>query len=251
MQKENQPQEQREGSLMWIAADYHFPSTYSCRIPMSSMTSASVMPAPGPATVRLALIRTGIELFGLEMGREELFPMLRAMTVRVRPPARVAISQHTLRAYKWSGSHQKGETLQESITTREMAHASGPMTVYLQVPVSFERNIRPLLQAVGYWGQSSSLTSCLSITQTPPLPGECAAPLVSLDPSLPLQPFFSCLATEFSSRQLLWYDILPEEGRRKGKALQLAIYVRPMIIDYRHGTQKLLVRVPLREKARE
>src|SRR5258708_36299529 len=120
MRKERLHQEQLaepEGPLLWIAADYHFPSTYSCRIPMSSMTSALVMPAPGPATVRLALICTGIELFGLEMMREELFPMLRAMTVRVRPPARVAISQHRLRAYKWSGSRQKGETLQESITT--------------------------------------------------------------------------------------------------------------------------------------
>jgi hypothetical protein len=106
--------------------------------------------------------------------------------------------------------------------------------------------MRPLLQAVGYWGQSSSLTSCLSISQTSPIPGEYAMPLVSLDASQPLQPFFSCLVTEFSSRQLLGYDIVPEEGRRKGKALQLDIYVWPMIIDYRHGTEKVLVRIPLR-----
>lgn len=240
-----------EGPLLWIAADYHLASTYSCRIPMSSMSSALVMPAPGPATVRLALIHTGIELFGLEMVREELFPIIRAMTVRVRPPARVAISQHTLRAYKGNGNSPKSAALQESIITREMAHASGPMTIYLQIPASFEPIMRPLLQAVGYWGQSSSLTSCLSITQTPPIPGECAAPLVSLDPFLPLQPFFSCLATEFSSHQLLWIDIVPEDDKRKTKALQLDIYVWPLIIDYRHGTEKLLVRVPLREKAHE
>lgn len=250
MQKENQMRVQREGPLIWIAADYHFPSTYSCRIPMSSISTTLAMPTPGPATIRLALIRTGIEFFGLEMIREELFPVVRDMIVRVRPPERVAISQHTLRAYKWSGSGHN-QTLQESITTREMAQANGLMTVYLQVPVFAEQAMRSLLQVVGYWGQSSSLTSCLSITQTPPIPGECVAPLVSLNPSLPLQPFFSCLATEFSSRHLLWYDILPEEGRRKIKALQLAIYVWPLIIDYRHGTEKLLVRVPLREKAHE
>lgn len=106
--------------------------------------------------------------------------------VRVRPPERVAISQHTLRAYKWSGSCQKDETLQESITTREMAQASGMMTVYLQIPTFAEQSMRALLQAIGYWGQSSSLASCLRIMQTPPIPGECAAPLVSLDPLLPL-----------------------------------------------------------------
>jgi len=54
---------EQQSSRVWIAADYHFPSTYSCRIPMSSANCASVMPAQGPATVRLALIRVGIELF--------------------------------------------------------------------------------------------------------------------------------------------------------------------------------------------
>jgi hypothetical protein len=73
---------------IWLAADYHFPSTYSCRIPMSSMSSARVAPAPGPATVRLALIRRGIELFGIEGVRDELFPTIRALSVRVRPPER-------------------------------------------------------------------------------------------------------------------------------------------------------------------
>ena len=252
MKKEQPPQEpleEQERPLIWLAADYHFPSTYSCRIPMSSMSSALAMPAPGPATVRLALIRTGIELFGLETMRDELFPILRAMPVRIRPPVRVAISPQTLRAYKWSGSKHKGETLQESIITREMAHASGPMTVFLQIPAAVEQPMRTLLQAVGYWGQSSSLTSCLSVTQTPPTSGECATPLVALDASLPLQPFFSCLATEFSSRRLVWYDVVREEGRRKVKALRLDIYVWPLIIDYRHGTEKLLVRVPFRVKA--
>lgn len=217
---------------------------------MSSVSTALAMPTPGPATVRLALIRTGIKLFGLEMTREELFPVVRDMMVRVRPPERVAISPHTLRAYKWSGSGHN-QTLQESITTREVAQASGVMTVYLQTPASAEQHMRALLQAIGYWGQSSSLASCLSIAQTSPNPGECAVPLFSLDPSQPLQPFFSCLATEFSSRHLLWYDIVPEEGRRKTKAPQIAIYVWPMIIDYRHGTEKLLVRVPLREIVHE
>jgi len=87
---QREQQSEPKGSWAWIAADYHFPSTYSCRIPMSSISTALAMPTPGPATVRLALIRTGIKLFGLEMTREELFPVIRDMTVRVRPPERVA-----------------------------------------------------------------------------------------------------------------------------------------------------------------
>src|SRR5260221_14674265 len=50
----------------WLAAAYHFPATYSCRVPMSSMNSALAMPAPGPATVRLPLIRKGVELVGVK-----------------------------------------------------------------------------------------------------------------------------------------------------------------------------------------
>jgi hypothetical protein len=91
------------------------------------------MPAPGPATVRLALLRTGIELFGRDRVRDDLFPILRSAVVRIRPPERVAISQQKIRGYKWSEDRQKRETIQESIIVREMAHARGPMTVFLQV----------------------------------------------------------------------------------------------------------------------
>jgi len=65
-------------SLGWFAADYHFPATYSCRLPFSSSNSALVSPAPGPATVRLALIRVGLELFGRDVVRDSLFPWIRA-----------------------------------------------------------------------------------------------------------------------------------------------------------------------------
>ncbi len=235
-------------SQVWIAADYHFPSTYSCRIPMSSMNSATAMPAPGPATVRLALLRTGIELFGLDVVRDELFPILRSAVVRIRPPERVAISQQRIRGYKWSEDRQKRETIQESIIVREMAHARGPMTVFLQVPLESEQRMCLLLRSIGYWGQSSSLASCLGVTNAQPIAGECATPLALLEGTLPLRPFFSCLVTEFRSDQLSWYDIVPGDGTPRTQALRLDVYVWPMLTDYRHGTDKLLVRSPLFER---
>jgi hypothetical protein len=77
--------------------------------------------------------------------------------------------------------------------------------------------------------------------------GECATPLSLLDGTLPLRPYFSCLATEFRSDQLSWYDIVPQDNTRETEALRLDVYVWPMITDYRHGTNKLLVRTPLIE----
>ena len=240
---------ERQTSRMWIAADYHFPSTYSCRIPMSSMNSASVMPAPGPATVRLALIKTGIECFGLQVIRDELFPILRSAAVRVRPPERVAISQQILRAYKWSEDKQQRKVVQESIIVREMAHAHGLMTIFLQIPEDFEQRLRVVLQAVGYWGQTSSLTSCMGATRTPPVSGECATPLSMIDGTLPLRPYFSCLATEFRSDELSWHDIVPDDDMQRTEALHLEVYIWPMNTEYHHGAQKLLVRAPLTSSA--
>src|SRR5215469_1027597 len=184
-QVQQQPVIVQQSSLVWIAADYHFPSTYSCRMPLSSANCASVMPAPGPATVRLALIRVGIELFGFERVRNELFPVLRAATVRIRPPERVAISQQQVRGYKWSQDRQKRATIGESLIVREMAHARGPMTVFLQIPQDAGQRMHRLLQAVPSWGQSSSLTSCLGVRSAAPLLAECALPLDLLDDAAP------------------------------------------------------------------
>ena len=119
------------------------------------------------------------------------------------------------------------------------------MTVFLQVPEDFEQRLRVALQAIGYWGQSSSLASCLGVTNTPPVPGESAMPLTLLEGTFPLSPYFSCLATEFRSDRLSWSDIVADDDAQKTEALRLDVYIWPMITAYRHGTQKLLVRAPL------
>jgi hypothetical protein len=204
-----------------------------------------VMPTPGPATVRLALIRTGIECYGLDVVRDELFPILCSAVVRIRPPERVAISQHLLRAYKWSEDKHKHTIAQESIIVREMAHAQGLMTVFLQIPQDAEQRLRVILQAIGYWGQSSSLVSCMGVTQTHPFPGECAIPLMQFDATSPLRPYFTCLATEFRSDRLSWSDIVAGDEGQKAMALRLEVYVWPLTIAYHHATEKILVRAPL------
>src|SRR4051794_3401263 len=102
---------------------------------LSSMSSATALPAPGPATVRLALIKNAIERFGLEAVRHELFPVIRAATLRIRPPLRVALAIQMQHAYKAStGGRGRVSRLEQSLGYREMAHAQGAMTVYLQVP---------------------------------------------------------------------------------------------------------------------
>jgi len=234
MQQEREAE--RQVPLVWVAADYHFPSTYSCRIPMSSMSSAPVMPAPGPATVRLALIKTGIECDGLDTVRDELYPILRWAPVRVRPPERVAISQHLLRGYKWSEDRAKRRTVQESIMVREMAHASGPMTVYLQVPQECERRLSVVLRAVGYWGQSSSLACCLGVREAPPVPGESALPLTRLNGTIhlrPTSPAWPQSSAQTGSRGMSSLRARARTGQRRSTATSTSGRWSPSIIRER------------------
>jgi hypothetical protein len=227
--------------LAWLAAEYHLPSLYSCRVPMSSMNSAQALPAPGPATVRLALIRTGIEVFGIEYTRDELFPHIRAMEIRIRPPERVALTLQVLHAFKVD--EQTGGTQYSTAPiSREVAHASGPLTVYIEVP---EQNIDrwvEMLGAIGYWGQASSLVYCARVYQDVPDPKECVTTLRNWHSHGPLEPFFTSFLTEFGADTLTWDDVMPAVGTQKTEMLQMDVYVWPMVIVEQHGGGKLLKR---------
>jgi len=120
-------------SGIWLTADYRFVAVFSYRMPMSSSAAARVLPTPGPATVRLALVRTGFELFGEEVTRETLFPTIRAMAVRIQPPEQVALSWQTIRRYK-ATSKRDAVILNEAPTEREMAHTGGTLRIAVNVP---------------------------------------------------------------------------------------------------------------------
>jgi len=230
---------------LWLAADYHFPSTYSCRIPMSSAGSALITPAPGPSTVRLALIQTGIELFGLKTTQHELFPIIRSAAIQIRPPEKVAISLHRLRAHKWEkGKTGKQDSFQESVILREMAHATEPCTVFIEVPSIEEERFRRLLQAIGYWGKTDSLTYCMSITQHPPDTAICVVPLRTLQSGQPVGHFFACLLTEFRDQLVTWEEIVPTLMGSQHSAFHLDVYVWPMLVEHKSGGSKLLTRHP-------
>jgi hypothetical protein len=170
-------------NLVWLAADYHLPYTYSCRMPMTSMSSGLALPAPGPATVRLAFIRTRIELYGIDYTRDELFPAVRSAGVQIRPPERVAISTQLIRGLKANAGNDKGGAgREESILYREVAHAQGSMTVYIEVPADRAKVFGEVLKLIGYWGQTSSFAGCTAVRDAAPLASECAAPIMRVRP---------------------------------------------------------------------
>lgn len=233
-----------ETPLIWFAAEYHLPLTYSCRLPLSSPNSALISPAPGPATVRLALLRVGMELFGRDVVRDSIFPWLREASVLIRPPERVAISGQVLRAYKTD--EDKGHvTIGESVIYREMAHAGGTMTIYLQLPREEQETWNILLKNVGYWGQASSFATCLDVSERLPLIKECAQPLQAVGEYGSLRPFFSYILSEFRDSRVSWQEIVPFDGlntQTMGNPLKLEIYVWPLQVVRQSGQSTLLIR---------
>lgn len=228
---------------VWLAAQYHFPATYSCRMPLSSMSSVQATPGPGPATIRLALIRAGCEIYGRSYVQEELFPIIRAAAVRVRPPERVAISQQCLRVYK--ARHDQpltAESLVESLQDREVAQAQGMLTVYLQVPATHAGNFRELLWSIGYWGQTDSLTMCWEVEDAVPDQDECACPLRILREEVRLGGFFVCVLADFRTPMLAWEDVMPDEQAGERDPLQREVYVWPMHQVSRNAGGKILIR---------
>ncbi len=207
------------------------------------MSSSLAMPAPGPGTVHLALIRTGIELFGVEYTRDELFPVIRSAEIRIRPPERVAISTQLIRAYKANHGKSGSVRLAESPVYREFAHATGLMTVYIKVPLSHEDDCCKMMRAIGYWGQASSMAYCIQIHHTKPKDGQYAIPLKTIKMTSPTQNFFSCFISELRDDQVNWNDLMPQQG--KGQAVRIDLYVWPMIISERRGGGKILRRCSL------
>jgi hypothetical protein len=228
-------------SSIWLAADYHFPTTYSCRVPLSSMSNTRGMPAPGPATIRLALVRTGIELFGLEHTRDELFPVIRSAEIRIKPPEHVAFSIQVVRAYKWNANPPRPQSgVEESIICREVAHASGPMTVYLQTPGRQVEDCCWALKSVAYWGQASSLTWCTRVQPATPQDGEVAVPFRSLNVAYPIQRFFACIVSEFRDAQVEWEEVMPVLRTGKANAIRMELYLWPLVIGEQHGSDRIL-----------
>jgi hypothetical protein len=191
---------------VWLAADYQLPITYSCRMPMSSSHSAQCLPVPGPATVRLALIRTAIELFGVTQTRDLLFPLIQKSEVAIRPPKNVAISSHTLQLYKVNAAHK----LQDSIGYREFAHAEGLLTVYIAIPSEFQAVFTELLYAVGYWGQGNSLAVCVQVSLARPLPQEVIQPLSALS-AQPIRHYATAFLTEWAETTASWTAVTESE----------------------------------------
>ena len=221
---------------IWLMASYFMPGTYSIRVPVSSPLCGTALPTPGPATVQLAMIRSGIELYGLDVTRDALFPSIVASNPQIQPPDRVAISGQLLRMHKADAAGR----LVAGIGYREFCCCDGLIRVFLQVPQDLAEAFSAILSMIGYWGRSDSFACCTEVARTQPESGRYARRIHELPEKVRLRSYFSAYATELVRPDLNWTEVVMAEGMAHKSHVRLQLYVWPLIECEHRGTGQVL-----------
>jgi hypothetical protein len=202
---------------------------------MSSPFCGEALPAPGPATVQLALIRSAIELYGLPVSRDRLFPHIVACKPLIQPPDVVSITSQLQRVYKADDSSR----LIEGIGYREYCHCEGCIRVFLCLPSALAEEFTALFHMIGYWGRSDSLAFCIGVDRVQPELGQFAKRLNELPEKARVQNYFSAYANELVSPDLPWTDIVLSDSTAAKSPVRPHLYVWPLVNSYQ-GTAQVL-----------
>lgn len=221
---------------LWLMASYHMPGTYSIRVPVSSPLCGKALPAPGPATVQLAMIRSAIELYGLEVTRDMLFPSIVACNPRIQPPDKVAISSQMQRMLK---ADDVGR-LNTGIGYREFCHCEGLIRIFVQAPSSLTAAFTAILGMIGYWGRNDSFACCAEVAVIQPGAGKCARKFEELSSRAGLGAYFSAYATELVRPDISWADIAPSDGAASKPHVRPQLYVWPLVVCEHRSTAQVL-----------
>ncbi len=132
-----------------------------------------------------------------------------------------------------------------------MAHAQGPISIYINVPLHMQETFRHLLRMIGYWGQASSLAWCTEIERDAPSLQECVLPLHLFSSQIPLGSFFSSILSEFRNGSVTWKEVMPVLGERSANPLRMDVHVWPLLLTEQHRGGKLFVHTPFLEFMRK
>lgn len=221
---------------MWLMASYHMPSTYSIRVPVSSPLCGKALPAPGPATVQLAMIRTAIELYGLEATRDELFPRIVECNPQIQPPNRVAISSQMQRLLK----ADDGGRLNIGIGYREFCHCEGFIRIFVQTPRNLSVAFTAILRMIGYWGRSDGFACCSEVAGRQPDIGRCARKFEELSSKTGLNNYFCAYATEFIRPDICWAEVVPPDDLACKPHVRPQLYVWPLVTCEHQSTSQVM-----------
>lgn len=160
---------QQAGSMVWLRADYEFPGTFSYRMPDVSAQFAVGSPIPSPATVKLALVDTAIRWTGNVGEGQRIFELVKTSRVCIIPPPKVARFRAFIKRLKPPHSSAgPGAPTVGSTGVRDYFLLNGPLSVYIEVPVSNLDEVEKLLLRVRRLGTSDSLCWCIGVSREEP-----------------------------------------------------------------------------------
>lgn len=225
----------KANSTVWLAAHFHMSSLYTCKSPISSHVTGVALPTPGPATIQQAMIRVGIETFGIEHVKDKLFQHIIASHPLVRPPESIAISEQKLKLFK---ADDQGNIV-DGFGYRQMVHAEGDMVIYVKTDVGVESDFTSLLRNIGYWGQTSSFAYCTKLHRQEPQPGCYAQPVEDASDVMRIGAYYTAYVTELHGGIATWEKIV--DSRVDGRShLGLRLYVWPLTVSEHRSSGQLL-----------
>jgi hypothetical protein len=214
----------------WIRATYNFPFTFSIRMPLSSMANSIALPAPGPATIRLALIKKGIEHYGVEFTKQVIFPIAIHTNILIKPPPEIAISSQLLHIFKHS-EYNGIIGLVPSIGIREIAHTFTTLEIFLNLAEEEEQIISHLLKSIGYWGQMDSITNCLEVCRLNPKLVDCAFLIDESSIFCKTNNYLRNFVTEIRDKKVTWDEVNRNHPfDRNNSFLKYDIIIWPLVI---------------------
>lgn len=226
---------QMKKRTVWLKACYHMAAPYSIRMPPSSPFAGRALPTPGPATVQLAMIRTGIELYGLEVTRRQLFRNIVASQPLIQPPLRVGIGDRLSSVLKANSSGG----LESSVGYRQVCHANGPICVFIRVPPRHSYKYKEILMGIGYWEQGNGFASCTQVQETEPVGGTYAVAFESVTSAQKIRSNFSGYVTELEETNVMWSAVVSDDLAEQSQALRHRLYVWPLVSCEHQGAGKL------------
>jgi len=157
---------------MWLIAEYQPTALFSLKPAWATSSGGKSLLVPTPYAVKMALLDAACRTTGVAVARET-WPWLRDLTVALRPPERMVVTNLFARILKPRRTSAKPGTphtgpLGKTIAFREYVYFDGPLGIALEGEIDDRSHLEDWLLQVNYLGKRGGFVQLLG----PPRPAE-------------------------------------------------------------------------------
>jgi hypothetical protein len=152
---------------MWLIAEYQPTALFSLKPAWATSSGGKSLLAPTPYAIKMALLDAAFRASGAAIA-QGAWPWLRDLTVALRPPERVVVTNLFTRILKprrtpaGAGTQHAGP-LGKTIAFREYVYFDGPLGIALDVEPSDGLRLEEWLLQVNYLGKRGGFVQLLSL----------------------------------------------------------------------------------------